>query len=41
MGLSFFGSDELPPLSTARTTPEVLQRMFAHYDHPDWPTDFD
>jgi ADP-ribose pyrophosphatase YjhB (NUDIX family) len=40
-GARFFGADELPPLSTARTTPEVLARMFAHYDHPHWPTDFD
>jgi ADP-ribose pyrophosphatase YjhB (NUDIX family) len=40
-GARFFGADNLPPLSTARTTPEVLARMFAHYDHPHWPTDFD
>jgi ADP-ribose pyrophosphatase YjhB (NUDIX family) len=40
-GARFFGADDLPPLSTARTTPEVLARMFAHYDHPHWPTDFD
>jgi ADP-ribose pyrophosphatase YjhB (NUDIX family) len=40
-GARFFGPDELPPLSISRTTPEVLDRMFAHYHHPDWPTDFD
>jgi ADP-ribose pyrophosphatase YjhB (NUDIX family) len=40
-GAAFFAQDELPPLSVARTTPEVLSRMFAHYDHPHWPADFD
>jgi ADP-ribose pyrophosphatase YjhB (NUDIX family) len=40
-GARFFGQDELPPLSVARTTPEVLERMYAHYHHPDWPADFD
>lgn len=40
-GASFFARDEIPPLSLPRTTPEVIARMFAHYDHPEWPTDFD
>lgn len=40
-GAEFFGEDELPPLSVARTTPEVIHRMFEHHRHPEWPTDFD
>jgi len=40
-GARFFGQDELPPLSVARTTPEVLERMFVHYHNPDLPADFD
>jgi len=40
-GARFFAPDEIPPLSLARTTPEVIERMFEHYTHPDWPTDFD
>jgi ADP-ribose pyrophosphatase YjhB (NUDIX family) len=40
-GARFYGQDELPPLSVARTTPEVLERMFAHYHNPDWPAEFD
>ncbi len=40
-GARFFARDEIPPLSLARTTPEVIERMFEHYAHPDWPTDFD
>jgi ADP-ribose pyrophosphatase YjhB (NUDIX family) len=40
-GAEFFAEDNLPPLSLARTTPELLQRVFEHHRHPDWPTDFD
>lgn len=40
-GADFFAEDELPPLSVARTTPEVIHRMFEHHRHPEWPTDFD
>jgi ADP-ribose pyrophosphatase YjhB (NUDIX family) len=40
-GANFFAEDHLPPLSIARTTPEVLARMFEHFKHPDWPADFD
>jgi ADP-ribose pyrophosphatase YjhB (NUDIX family) len=40
-GAEFFAEDALPPLSVARTTPEVIARMFEHHRHPDWPTDFD
>ncbi len=38
---SFFAPDELPPLSTGRTTAEQIQRMFRHAADPDLPTDFD
>lgn len=40
-GAEFFAEDALPELSTARTTPQVLQRLFEHHRHPEWPTDFD
>jgi ADP-ribose pyrophosphatase YjhB (NUDIX family) len=40
-GAEFYGEEVLPPLSLARTTPEVLARLFEHHRHPDWPTDFD
>lgn len=40
-GAEFFAEDALPPLSVARTTPEIIARMFEHHRHPEWPTDFD
>jgi len=40
-GANFYALDEVPPLSIARTSPDELQRMFAHDQHPEWPTDFD
>ncbi len=40
-GARFFSRDAIPPLSLARTTPEVIERMFEHHAHPDWPTDYD
>lgn len=40
-GVAFFREDELPELSITRVTPGQLHRCFAHYHHPDWPTDFD
>lgn len=40
-GAGFFGEDEIPELSIARTTPEVLARMFEHHRHPEWQADFD
>lgn len=40
-GANFFAEDSFPPLSIARTTSEVLTRMFEHYRHPEWPADFD
>lgn len=40
-GVSFFGEDELPPLSLARVTVAQVHRMFEHFRYPDLPTDFD
>lgn len=40
-GVGFFERDALPPLSLARVTPAQIARLFEHYAHPDWPTDFD
>ncbi len=39
--VGFFDRDHLPPLSTSRVTEAQIRRMFAHYDNPDLPTDFD
>ncbi|MEN9229518.1 MAG: NUDIX hydrolase [Thermostichus sp. DG02_5_bins_236] len=40
-GVEFFPEDQLPPLSLPRVTPAQVARLFEHYRHPDWPTDFD
>ena len=40
-GVDFFREDELPELSLLRVTPAQIARLFEHYRHPDWPTDFD
>ena len=40
-GVGFFRSTEIPPLSLTRVTPAQIARLFAHYDHPQWPADFD
>lgn len=40
-GAAFFGSDEIPELSMGRVTPAQITRLFEHYWHPEWPTDFD
>lgn len=40
-GAAFFGEDEIPPLSVARTTLPEIQRLFEHYRNPHLPTDFD
>lgn len=37
----FFARDQLPPLSLTRVVPVQIARLFAHYDQPDLPTDFD
>ena len=40
-GAEFFGMDELPPLSIARTTREEIERCFVHHQQPNLPTEFD
>ena len=37
----FFAEEDVPELSTLRTTPAEIARMFAHLRAPDAPTDFD
>jgi ADP-ribose pyrophosphatase YjhB (NUDIX family) len=37
----FFDPGKLPELSVARTTQEEIQRMVAHVQQPDLPTEFD
>lgn len=39
--VAFFSRDELPPLSTGRTTAAQIELMFAHRADPVRPTDFD
>ena len=39
--VGFFAPRQIPPLSLTRVTPEQIARLFAHYEHPEWPTDFD
>jgi ADP-ribose pyrophosphatase YjhB (NUDIX family) len=38
---SFFAEDAIPELSLTRVTGEQIARLFEHYRHPDWRTDFD
>ena len=40
-GANFFSMDEIPPLSTARTTLPEIELMFTHLREPDRPMDFD
>jgi ADP-ribose pyrophosphatase YjhB (NUDIX family) len=40
-GVGFFHAHAIPPLSLTRVVPAEIARMFEHYAHPDWPTDFD
>jgi hypothetical protein len=40
-GIGFFREDRLPALSLSRVVPAQIHRLFEHYRHPDWPTDFD
>ena len=37
----FFAESEIPSLSSGRTTPSQLARMFEHYRNPELPADFD
>jgi ADP-ribose pyrophosphatase YjhB (NUDIX family) len=39
--VGFFRENALPELSLTRVMPTQIERLFAHYRHPDWPTDFD
>lgn len=40
--VDFFAENEIPTdLSRARVTDEQIARLFAHYRHPEWPTEFD
>jgi ADP-ribose pyrophosphatase YjhB (NUDIX family) len=39
--VGFFAPQAIPELSTGRVSQKQLHRMFEHYEHPDWPTDFD
>lgn len=39
--VAFFARDNLPPLSTGRTTAEQIECMFRHVDDPALPTEFD
>ncbi len=39
--VEFFEEKKLPELSVNRVTEKQIHRMFEHYRHPDWPTDFD
>ena len=38
---TFFAEDEIPELSTPRSTLSEIHRMFEHFRNPDFPTDFD
>jgi ADP-ribose pyrophosphatase YjhB (NUDIX family) len=40
-GVDWFARNALPPLSTTRVVESQIHRFFEHYDHPQWPTDFD
>jgi len=40
-GVGFFGPDDLPPLSTGRTTRAQLELAFAHAADPALPAEFD
>jgi ADP-ribose pyrophosphatase YjhB (NUDIX family) len=41
LGVDFFRLDDLPPLSTIRTTQEMLEESFAHHRDPGRPAAFD
>lgn len=38
---TFFPELGIPELSLSRVVPSQITRLFEHYRHPDWPTDFD
>lgn len=39
--VAWFGREALPPLSLTRIVPSQIARLFAHYDDPTLPADFD
>jgi ADP-ribose pyrophosphatase YjhB (NUDIX family) len=39
--IAFFARGELPRLSLGRTTPEQIELMYLHAEHPERPTEFD
>ncbi|MDB6086317.1 MAG: ADP-ribose pyrophosphatase [Gammaproteobacteria bacterium] len=39
--VAFFSRDELPTLSLGRTTPQQIELMYLHAEHPELPADFD
>ncbi|GAB4383469.1 MAG: NUDIX hydrolase [Elainellaceae cyanobacterium] len=38
---TFFSEQSIPELSLSRVVPSQINRLFEHYRHPDWQTDFD
>ena len=40
-GVGFFRENEMPQLSLSRIVPSQYKRVFEHYRHFNWPTDFD
>lgn len=38
---TFFAEGEIPELSLSRVVPGQIARLFEHYRHPGWQTDFD
>jgi len=39
--VEFFSIEEIPELSLTRVIPSQIVRLFEHYHHSDWQTDFD
>lgn len=39
--VGFFAAQQIPELSLTRVVPSQITRLFQHYYHPDWQTDFD
>jgi ADP-ribose pyrophosphatase YjhB (NUDIX family) len=39
--VDFFANDRIPQLSLTRVTPALIARIFEHFLHPEWPTQFD
>lgn len=39
--VGFFAAQQIPELSLTRVVPSQISRLFEHYNHPDWQTDFD